>query len=230
MNIKIFRPFLAAISIFMLVVIPANAEDSLDISTILMRSTFKIQGNGTTGTVFILGEPLPDDPKKLSFVLMTATHVLTSIKSNQATLFLRTRKGDLYERLPYRIDIRKGGEPLWISHPDVDVSAMRIAIPKIADIKLISTDLLATDEFIKKYEVHCSDELFVLGFPYGTEANLAGFPILRSGRIASYPLTPTKIVKTFLLDFAWMIQLGICVMVGRESVRFYLCFLFFHLS
>ncbi|MBV8594005.1 MAG: serine protease, partial [Caulobacteraceae bacterium] len=33
-------------------------------------------------------------------------------------------------------------------------------------------------------------------------ANPAGFPILRSGRVASYPVAPAKIFPTFLLDFA----------------------------
>jgi hypothetical protein len=33
-------------------------------------------------------------------------------------------------------------------------------------------------------------------------ANQAGFPILRSGRVASYPVAPAKIFPTFLLDFA----------------------------
>jgi hypothetical protein len=41
-----------------------------------------------------------------------------------------------------------------------------------------------------------------LGFPRGLAANQAGFPILRSGRIASYPVAPAKIFPTFLLDFS----------------------------
>ncbi|MBV8682505.1 MAG: serine protease, partial [Caulobacteraceae bacterium] len=32
-------------------------------------------------------------------------------------------------------------------------------------------------------------------------ANTAGFPILRAGRVASYPLGPSKAFPTFLLDF-----------------------------
>jgi hypothetical protein len=40
----------------------------------------------------------------------------------------------------------------------------------------------------------------VLGFPRGLAANPAGFPILRSGRVASYPLSPSAF-PTFLLDF-----------------------------
>ena len=36
----------------------------------------------------------------------------------------------------------------------------------------------------------------------GLAANQAGFPILRSGRVASYPIAPAKIFPTFLLDFS----------------------------
>jgi len=36
-------------------------------------------------------------------------------------------------------------------------------------------------------------------FPLGTENN-AIFPVIRDGRITSYPLTPAKEVKTLLFD------------------------------
>src|SRR3546814_20200686 len=44
--------------------------------------------------------------------------------------------------------------------------------------------------------------MMALGFPRGLAANQAGFPILRSGRVASYPIAPAKIFPTFLLDFS----------------------------
>jgi hypothetical protein len=53
----------------------------------------------------------------------------------------------------------------------------------------------------EKYEIHPGDELFCLGYPLGAEANPQGFAILRSGKIASFPLTPAKAVKSFLYDF-----------------------------
>lgn len=49
--------------------------------------------------------------------------------------------------------------------------------------------------------MHPGDVLSCLGYPYGAEANESGFPILRSGQIASYPLTPTTKIQTFLFDF-----------------------------
>ena len=43
--------------------------------------------------------------------------------------------------------------------------------------------------------------MMALGFPRGLAANQAGFPILRSGRVASFPVAPAKVFPTFLLDF-----------------------------
>jgi len=87
-----------------------------------------------------------------------------------------------------------------IRHPDeaVDVAVMYTLLPRDIDILLLSTAMLADDEVLKKFEIHLGDELICLGYPLGAEATEAGFPILRSGKIVSYPLIPTKQTKTFL--------------------------------
>lgn len=179
-----------------------GAAAEWDIASVLMRSTFKIQGKTSQGTGFLVGKPMAADPQRAFYVLVTAAHVLDEIKEDTATLHLRQPSGSGFARLPVSIPIRSGGAPLWKKHPDVDVAAMFVRVPTVADIRLVPMSLLATDETLQKLEVHPGDELLVLGFPYGAEANEAGFPILRSGRIASYPLTPTKDTKSFLLDFS----------------------------
>lgn len=69
-----------------------------DINTVLMQSTFRIQGpsvdgGGTSfGTVFILGRPVKDQPERGAYVLVTAAHVLESIKGEKAVLLLRQKK------------------------------------------------------------------------------------------------------------------------------------------
>jgi len=182
-------------------VLASAAEPQLDVSTMIMRSTFKIQNEESLGTVFIMGEPSSDTPDTLYFVMLTAAHVLEAIKADVATLHLRKKDGEKFVRLPFPVRVRNKGIPLWTRHPDADVAAMRVRLPKDADVKLFSTNLLGTDKILEEFQVHPGDQLLVLGFPYGAEANEAGFPILRSGRIASYPLTPTRATKTFLLDF-----------------------------
>lgn len=177
------------------------AEETFEINTFLMRSTFKIIGENSIGTVFILGKPCKENPDKAYYVLITATHVLANMKGDKAILFLRKKINNLYEKLPWEISIRKEGKNLWINHPEVDVSAMYIALPIDIDIALLPIGILADDETFNKFEIHPGDELLCLGYPFSAEANKAGFPILRSGKIASFPIVPAKETKSFLFDF-----------------------------
>jgi hypothetical protein len=176
---------------------------SQDIATALMRSTFKIQGQGAekpvSGTVFVLGQPVGTN--MFSYVLVTAKHVLDDIKGSSGTLILRKRNDDAFERFAHEIPLRTNGVGRWVTHPEADVAVMRVELPSDIDLQLISTDLFATDQNLTDFEIGPGQELLVLGFPLGLEANAAGFPILRSGRIASFPLIPTSKTKTFLLDF-----------------------------
>src|SRR5207247_9398654 len=94
------------------------------------------------------------------------------------------------------------GQPLWTSPDDVDVGVMYITLPAGIQIPIISTNLLADDDMLSEFEVNPGEELTCLGYPFGTESNAAGFPILRSGRIASYPLFPPESTQKFLFNFA----------------------------
>ena len=186
-------------------VIVAGATSSqgaeMDINTILMRSTFKISGKETLGTAFIIGRPVPGESEKLFYVLVTAAHVLQDIKEDHAILYLRRKDGEEFVKFQYRLQIRKDDQPLWTKHPEADVAVMYVRLPKEADVKLLPMSLLVTEQQLEEYEIHPGDVLSCLGYPYGAEANQSGFPILRSGQIASYPLTPTSKIQTFLFDF-----------------------------
>jgi S1-C subfamily serine protease len=178
-----------------------------------MQSTFKLQAIGMPGqapilgVVFVMGRPLSNIPPGGAgvgrYVLITAAHVFEEMPGEVAVLDLRRKnsQGD-WERLPTPIQIRNNGHPVWTKHPIADIAVMYIGLPDGVSIPLLSTDLLADDAVLEKYEIHPGDTLQCLGFPFGQESNAAGFPILRSGRIASYPLVPTAKTKTFLFDFA----------------------------
>jgi S1-C subfamily serine protease len=177
------------------------AQDKIELNTILMNATYKIEGSGKIGTSFILGKPMKKDSTKAYYVLVTANHVLKDIKSDTATLFLRKEKNKRFLKYPISLKIRENGKPLWFKHPDVDVAVMYVRLPKDLSISLLPTFFLANDSIISEYEIHPGDELLCLGFPYGAESNDAGFPILRSGKISSYPILPSKEIKSFLYDF-----------------------------
>ena len=153
------------------------------------------------GTCFIIGKPDKNNIKVGKYVLVTADHVLTEMKGDKATVYLRNRVNNFFKKIKWEIQIRNNGKAMWTKHPDADIAVLYFFKPKDLEIPVVPISFLADDDTLGKYEVHPGDTLFALGYPMGQESNDAGFPILRSGIIASYPILPTKSTKTFLFDF-----------------------------
>jgi Trypsin-like peptidase domain len=186
---------------------PALRAQDTEFNTLLFQTTFKIEGPGASpdsislGTVFFMAKPVADS-KRFRFVMITARHVLENIHGDTATLNLRRRTDTGWRRARYPLKIRDAGQPLWTELADVDVAVMYVNLPEGIQMPIISTSLLADDEMLSQFEVNPGEELSCLGYPFGAESNAAGFAVLRSGRIASYPLLPTETTRTFLFDFA----------------------------
>jgi len=189
--------------------VPSPKPDVTEFNTILMEATFEIQSApvpgqpSSLGTAFIIGRPFIKQPNWSRYVLVTAAHVLDGMAGNAAILNLRkqTQQG-VWQKLPVPLQIRNNGQPLWLKHPNADVAVMYVSLPDGVSIPLMSTAMLADDEMLKKFQVHPGDTLVCLGYPFGIESSQSGFPVLRSEKIASFPLTPTAEIKTFLFDFA----------------------------
>jgi len=152
--------------------LPPNQETELN--TVLMESTFRIEGRTaqnqpTTGTSFVMGRPFPNEPSKGRYVLITAAHVLDDMQNDVAMLYLRKKVDETnWVRMPYQIQIRANGRPLWTKHPDADVAVMYINVPDIS-LPLLSTDLLADDKMLSQYRIHPGDTLECLGYPFGID-------------------------------------------------------------
>ncbi len=201
------RPcLLSSLALFLLAVsVSAQAQD---FTTALMQSTFEIEGPSqagagtiTTGTVFVLGRPVAGYPNETVYTLITAAHVLDEISGEVAILHLRTQKTDgTYQPLQQQLTIRRGQESLYLKHPTADIAVMYLPLPDGVIPHVISTELLTTDSELERIEIHPGDTLFCLGYPLSVEINT--FSVLRSGILASYPITPAKTVKQYLYNFA----------------------------
>jgi hypothetical protein len=169
-----------------------------------MNGTYEILGPAnqagkvTYGTVFFMGKPLKDNPTKGSFLLITAAHVLNEISGDSATLVLRRKASDgTFEKVPFEITIRHGWSNVYKTHPYADVAVMYLSVPIGLDPMILPTSMLAEDAQLEAIDIHPGDELMCLGFPLATDENT--FPVIRSGILASYPITPTKVVKQLYL-------------------------------
>jgi S1-C subfamily serine protease len=178
-----------------------------DLSMELIHATVQLEqplgdGTRTVGTGFLIQSVGKDGAPQT--VLITANHVLSKMPGGEARIGYRTENPDgSWSYSPQTLQIRdKAGGELWTHHPSRDVAAISITAPPEFAKAAIPINWLADDDTFTKDEVGAGDEMMALGFPRGLAANQAGFPILRAGRIASYPIAPAKIFPTFLLDFS----------------------------
>ncbi|WP_460977657.1 S1 family peptidase [Spirosoma knui] len=185
----------------------ANALLAQNMNTWAMESTFKIAGYTTgnqitKGTVFMLLKPSKRDSLSGYKIMITAAHVLDNIKADSAVLYLRKKRVDsTFVIFPVSIPVRKNGVPLWTRHPTADVAVMYVFLPAAAYVTWLNTNILASEkQLIENFDLQPGKESLSLGFPKGFSANEEGFPILRTGRIASYPIFPVKRYPLVLYD------------------------------
>ena len=176
-----------------------------ELNTVLMNSTFEIGGPSTTvgktttGTVFFMLKPQKDNPQRAYFVLITAAHVLNEIAGEDATLLIRAKNNKEFRKTPFPLKIRRGDKNFYVTNPTADVAAMYVSLPSDLNTQFLPIQALADDAELERIEIHPGDELFCLGFPLRADFN--GFPVLRTGTLASYPITPSKTVKQYMFTF-----------------------------
>jgi hypothetical protein len=178
----------------------------LDLSVDLIKATVQLEqplgdGSRTVGTGFLISDPTPDGKPRT--ILITAAHVFEKMPSMSAKIGYRIQGAEgVWRYDPETLKIRDGDHPLWVKHPTRDVAAMVVEAPPEFVKAAIPINYLAQDDTFNKFNLGPGDEMMALGFPRGLAANPAGFPILRSGRVASYPLAPATNFPTFLMDFS----------------------------
>lgn len=179
---------------------------AVDLSVDMIKATVQLEqplgdGNRTVGTGFLVNDPTPDGRPRT--ILVTAAHVLHKMPAGEARIGYRFQTADgSWKYAPQPLVIRgKDGAPAWKQHPSRDVAALEITAPPEFAAAAIPLSWLAGDDTFRAQGLGPGDEMMALGFPLGLSANQAGFPILRAGKVASYPLAPSAEFPTFLLDF-----------------------------
>lgn len=184
----------------------APGRPAWDLTLALIGATVQLdqpdgQGTRTVGAGFLIDAPRPDGTPRT--VLVTAAHVLNQMPGQTMRIGWRTALPDgSWKFDPQPAAIRApDDQPIWTRHPDRDIAVMEITAPDAFARAAIPLGWLADQNTLAAYQVGPGDELFSLGFPRGLSSNRAGFPILRVGRVASWPLSPVTAFPTFLLDF-----------------------------
>lgn len=175
---------------------PATKSEPFDIVELMMKSTLRIEGrDGSTGTGFLLIE------KDYFPILVTAAHVLDRMPGSQVIVTLRRKTEAGWIRQPVELAIRRGRDPIYVRNPDADVAAIYVKVdPSVVPAEMFMPEGLVDDDTLMAYGVRTGHEAFILSYPLGTMSNDEGFPILRGGHIATYPIYPMRYHRAFALD------------------------------
>ena len=185
---------------------PVAGAHHWDLTVGLINATVQLdQPTGaetrTVGTGFLIDAPRPDGTPRV--VMVTAGHVLEKMPDADMRVGWRVAMPDgSWKFDPQPLEIRnEAGTPLWTTLEGRDVAVIEVEAPEAFAKAAIPLAWLADADTFETLDVGPGDELLALGFPRGLSSNRAGFPILRVGRVASYPLSPVSAFPTFLMDF-----------------------------
>lgn len=175
-----------------------------DLTVALIKATVQIdqpinEAKRMVGTGFLVSVPVPGGAPQV--VLVTAAHVFEKMPAPDVRVGWRVQgaKGT-WTYMPSNIVIRSKDGPLWTQNPTQDIAVIPVKVPESIRDQVIPQSLLGDDAAFTANHVDAGDEMMTLGYPHGLSANVAGFPILRAGRLASYPVAPSSSYPTFLID------------------------------
>ncbi|MBP2158847.1 MULTISPECIES: serine protease [Asticcacaulis] len=176
-----------------------------DLTVALIKATVQIdqpinEAKRMVGTGFLVSVPMPGGQTQT--VLVTAAHVLEKMPQKDVRVGWRvpSAKGT-WSYMPSTIAIRTpAGAPTYTQHPGQDIAVIPIKMPESIKDQVIPYSLLADEGTFEAMKVTAGQEMMTLGYPHGLSANVSGFPILRAGRLASYPVAPSATYPTFLID------------------------------
>ena len=94
-----------------------------------LRATVRVHNGASSGTGWFVAVPGPDGEPV--HVLVTAHHVFDAMKTPDCTLAYRApAAGGSFVRKDAKVPIRSGDKQLWTRHPELDVAAIRVDVPR----------------------------------------------------------------------------------------------------
>jgi hypothetical protein len=168
----------------------------------MMWSTYLIASPKGVATCVIVNRKDPSAPDGIIPVLVTSAHVLRVTPHGPFYLAYRSAQPgqspqvDVLEVYPPDLPDR-----LFVQHPRHDLAAIELRLPpEVAKEVTLTSFLNENDIQPGRDEPHPGDDISLLGFPSIFPGTTGAFPVLRSGRIASYSPGPATSRETFLVN------------------------------
>ena len=165
-----------------------------------MWSTYLVGSAKGMGAGFVVFRHDPQEPEGLVPVMVTAAHLLEA--AGGRPLFIGARMPDasggarisLIEFRP-----KRDGRRFYVRHPYHDIAAFEMHIPKEA-ASLVALPSFLGDKAHDRKLLRVGDEVSFVGFPEVLPEMEGLFPVLRTGRVASYPVGSAQAGGLFVIN------------------------------
>lgn len=175
-----------------------------NVSEKMMWSTYPLATLGGAATGFVINHRDPAAPGGKVPVVFTSVHVLEAM--GKGPLIIGFRIPDAAGEasvalLAFNPPKSAGKKKFYVRHPDFDIAAFALHIPaEIAGRADVPSCLDENSLSRNGKALHVGEEVSFLGYPEVLPGTDGAFPLLRSGRVASYPLGTSQAHGRFLIN------------------------------
>ena len=168
----------------------------------MMWSTYALATPRGMATCVIVNRRDPSAPNGIQPVLVTSAHVLMSAPHGPFYVIVREQQPGSNPAIGViEFSSDSGTGPAFFTLPGRDIAVMSLDIPpEFADQVPLRSFIDETTIGLPGNQCRVGDEMSILGFPHILPGTEGAFPILRSGKMASYSMRPPEEGKTFLIN------------------------------
>lgn len=168
----------------------------------MMWSTYPLATQKGMATAFVVAKRDPKAPGGTVPVVVTSVHVLNTIGKRPLYIGARVPKTDGDPQVVLiELTSRNPGSPYYVRHPQHDIAAFELKMPPEVARQVSLSSCLQENELVGRVEqARPGDDISFLGYPEVLPGTPGAFPVLRSGKIASYPAGMLRQQRKFLVN------------------------------
>ena len=187
-----------------LVALLSGCAGGMNVTERMMWSTYPLATRKGEATGFVVTRRDPRSPGGVVPVVLTSVHVLDTVGSGPLVIGIRKPDGDggaevaLLAFTPPKLP---GKQRFYVRHPKHDLAAFALHLPdEMAALDVLPSAIEEGSLKLAGRRLSAGDEVSFLGYPEVFPGTEGAFGVLRSGRIASYPVGTPRAKGQFLIN------------------------------
>lgn len=192
------------LAVIALAALLTGCAGGMNVTEKMMWSTYPLATRKGEATGFVVTRRDSRAPGGVVPVVLTSVHVLETVGSGPLVIGIRKPAGDggaevaLLAFTPPKLP---GKQRFFVRHPKHDLAAFALHLPdEMAALNVLPSAITEGSLKIAGRRLSAGDEVSFLGYPEVLPGTEGAFAVLRSGRIASYPVGTPQAKGQFLIN------------------------------